>query len=201
LVAEFCRAIGWHDAHGQPCLSAASVALRKLEQQGQVKLSPLPPRTQGDVPRGLRDDGQPLPALPQLPARGPVPGLRVRLVQDEHDPAHRLWNRLIVREHPLGRSSLVGAQLRYVIEGDAGVVGAVGFGPAAYHVACRDFWMGWTPAAREQHRPRVIGWARFLIRPGLASPNLASQGYGLVLPRVADDGQQRYGIRPVLVET
>jgi hypothetical protein len=201
LVAEFCRAVGWHDAHGQPCLSAASVALRKLEQQGRVKLPPLPTRPPGDVPRGLRDDGQPLPALPQLPTQGLVPGLRVRLIQDEHDPAHRLWNRLIIREHPLGRSPLVGAQLRYVVEGDTGVVGALGFGPAAYHLACRDFWIGWTPAAREQHRPRVIGLARFLIRPGLASPNLASQCYGLVLACVAADWQQRYGVRPVLVET
>jgi hypothetical protein len=201
LVAEFCRAVGWHDAQGQPCLSAASVALRKLEARGQVKLPPLPAKTPGDLPRGLKDDGQPLPALPALPTQGPVPGLRLRLVQDEHDPAHRLWNRLMVREHPLGRAPLVGAQLRYVVEGDAGVVGALGFGPAAYHLACRDFWIGWTPAAREQHRPRVIGLARFLIRPGLTAPNLASQCYGLGLARVADDWQARYGIRPVLVET
>ncbi|MHB8736705.1 MAG: IS4 family transposase [Terriglobales bacterium] len=140
--------------------------------------------------------------MPQLPARGgPIPGLRLRLIQDEHDPAHRLWNRLIAREHPLRRRPLVGAQLRYLIECEAGILGAFGFGPAAYHLACRDSWIGWSPAARQRHLPRVLGLSRFLLRPGLRVPNLASRCYRLVLRQVAQDWHQRYGIQPVLVET
>jgi hypothetical protein len=143
-----------------------------------------------------------LPALPKLPAQaGLIRGLRLRLVQDEHDPAHRIWNRLIVREHPLARSPLVGAQLRYLIECDEGIVGAFGFGPSAFHLECRDQWIGWSARAREQNRSQVIGLSRFLLRPGLSCPNLASRCYGLVLQQVAGDWQTRYGVKPVLVET
>src|SRR5208337_765107 len=138
----------------------------------------------------------------QLPPRGGrLVGLRLRRIENEQDPAHRIWNRLIVREHPLGRSPLVGAQLRYLIECDQGILGAFGFGPPAYHLECRDQWIGWSRLARQQNRGRVLGLSRFLLRPGLRVPNLASQCYGLVLGQVGHDWEERYGVKPVLVET
>jgi hypothetical protein len=173
-----------------------------LETLGKVQLPPMAHRAKAALPRGLSDDGQPLPELPKLPARSSrITGLRLRLVQDEHDPAHRIWNRLIVREHPLGRSPLVGAQLRYLIECDQGLLGAFGFGPPSYHLECRDQWIGWSLLARQQNRGKVLGLSRFLLRPGLRVPNLASQCYGRVLGQVARDWQERYGVKPVLVET
>jgi uncharacterized protein DUF4338/transposase-like protein len=202
LIQEFCRAVGWHDARGRLSVSSASVALGRLEKENKVQLPPMTPRTKTARPRGLCDDGQPLPVLPQLTATGrDMTGLRLRLIQDEHDPAHPTWNRLIAREHPLGRSPLVGAQLRYLVECDQGIVGAFGMGPAAYHLECRDQWIGWSAQARQQNRDKVIGLSRFLIRPGLRVPNLASRCYGLVLRQVAADWQNRYGVKPVLVET
>jgi hypothetical protein len=125
----------------------------------------------------------------------------VILIADEHDPAHRIWNRLIVREHPLGRRPLVGAQLRYLVECEAGIVGAFGFGPPAFHLECRDQRIGWSLQARQQNRGKVIGLSRFLIRSELRVRNLASQCYGLVLRQVGGDWQARYGVKPVLVET
>ncbi|MGH6628307.1 MAG: IS4/Tn5 family transposase DNA-binding protein, partial [Burkholderiales bacterium] len=160
------------------------------------------PRRQSAAPRGLRDDDEPLPPLPQLPSQGGrIGGLRLRLIENEHDALHFVWNRLMVREHPQGRSPLVGAQLRYLVECAAGTVGAFGFGPPAFHLDCRDQWIGWTAQAREQNRGKVIGLSRFLIRNGLRVPNLASQCYGLALRQVAADWQTRYGVKPVLVET
>lgn len=202
LIEEFCRAVGWRDAQGRLSVSSASVALRRLEKENQVQLPPMAPRSQSGRLRGLSDDGQPLPVLPQWTASGhDLSGLKLRLIQDEHDPAHPIWNRLIAREHPLGRSPLVGRQLRYLVECDQGIVGAVGFGPPAYHLECRDQWIGWSAQARQQNRDKVIGLSRFLIRPGLRVPNLASLCYGLVLGQVAADWQRRYGIKPLLVET
>lgn len=205
LVEEFCRAVDWRDAKGRLGLSSARVALRRLEQRGLVQLPAAAARRKAGV-RGLLDDGLPLPPLPRLPTSGgAIAGLRLRLIQDQHDPGHLVWNRLIVREHPLGNRPLVGTQLRYLIEcgleSDPQMIGAFGLGPAAYHMACRDQWAGWSLEARQQNRSQVIGLSRFLIRPGLHVPNLASQCYGLVLRQVADDWQARYGVRPVLVET
>ena len=202
LVGEFCRSVGWRDAKGRLSISSASVALERLEHRGLVKLPPRVARRRGPVPRGLTDDGLPVPPVPKLPQAGVSLGqIRLRLVQDSQDPAHVVWNRLVVREHPLGRRPLVGAQLRYLIECDEGVIGAFGFGPAAFHLDCRDQWVGWSLAARERNRSQAIGLSRFLIRPSLRVANLASQCYGLVLRRVADDWSQRYGVKPVLVET
>lgn len=202
LVAEFCRALPWLDHRGQPCKAAAGLALARLEKFGWVQLPPPAPRASHSKPRRLMDDGQPLPPLPELASRaGPLAGLRLRLVSGSEDPAHRIWNRLITREHPLGGAPLVGAQLRYLIECDAGIVGAFGFGPPSYHLACRDQWVGWSLEAREQNRHRVVGLSRFLIRPGLRVPNLASQCYSLAARQMPADWKIRYGVRPVLMET
>src|SRR3972149_7234677 len=179
LVAQFCRATDWRDAKGRLRVSSANVALSKLEKQGKVQLPPRLTRAPGPMSRGLWDDGQALPPAPKLPAQGPIPGWRLRLIQDGSDPAHRIWNRLIVREHRLGRSPLVGAQLRYLVESDLGIVGAFGFGPPAFHLHCRDQWIGWSGQAGAQNRGLVIGLSRFLLRPGVSRPNLASQCYGL----------------------
>src|SRR5439155_7006988 len=71
----------------------------------------------------------------------------------------------------------------------------------AYHLECRDRWVGWSLQARQQNRNQVIGLSRFLIRSGLRVSNLASQCYRLALGQVGKDWQVRYGVRPVLVET
>ncbi len=62
--------------------------------------------------------------------------------------ASRLWNALIQRYHYLGSSPLPGAQLHSLIQWDGGVLGAIGFGAAAWKVAARDRWLGWTPEQR-----------------------------------------------------
>jgi len=202
LIAEFCRAVGWQDGQGRLCLSSAHVALRRLEKRGLVQLPPMAVRNKGPRARGLSDDGEALPELPKLlGGGGKLAGLRLRLIEGEDDPGHRVWNRLIVREHPQGRRPLVGAQVRYLIECPTGIVGAFGFGPPAYHLECRDQWVGWSLQARQQNRGKVIGLSRFLIRSGLRVPNLASQCYSLVLRQVGEDWERRYGLRPVLVET
>lgn len=169
------------------------MALERLEDLGQVQLPAPAPRLARSSPRQLLDDGAALPVLPQLVSRPPE--LSLQLLQGQEDPKHGLWNRLILREHPLKGAPLFGAQLRYLLRSPEGVLGAFGIGPAAYHLACRDQWIGWEKATRQAHLCEVIGLARFLIRPGLRSPNLASRAYRLLLHRVAGDWQERYGIK------
>ena len=202
LVEQFCRATGWVNRRGELCASSANVALKRLEEQGRVRLTPAQPRAERKQVRQLIDDGQPLPPLPVLPQSVQQIGdLDFQLLSDAKDPDHLLWNRLIIRQHPLKAAPLVGAQLRYLIRCEKGIIGAMGFGPAAFHLECRDSWIGWDREAQQQNRPEVIGLSRFLIRPGLRCANLASRCYGIVLSRVAKDWHQRYGVKPVLVET
>jgi hypothetical protein len=202
LVEQFCRATHWLNRQGKPCLSSANVALKRLEEQGRVKLPPAQPRAVRQQARQLVDDGRPLPALPVLPPSvDQLRGLEFQLLSDATDPDHGLWNRLIIREHPLKAAPLFGTQLRYLIRCEQGIIGAMGFGPGAFHLECRDQWIGWDGPARQENRAALIGLSRFLIRPALRCANLASRCYGLVLRRVAQDWRQRYGIKPVVVET
>ena len=202
LLKEFCRRTDWRNGKGELCLSSANVCVKRLEAQGLVRLPPPAPRAARSAQRKLLDDGQPLPPLPKLPQSvEQIADLHLHLITDAEDGQHRLWNRLISRLHPLHGAPLVGAQLRYLIWAGAQAVGAIGFGPPSFYLACRDCWIGWDAQAREQNRHRVLGLSRFLIRPELHCSILASHCYRLVLHRVRADWLARYGVEPVLVET
>ena len=202
LVEEFCHATNWFNPKGEPCIGSATVALCRLEEQGEVFLPARRPRAKPSTPRQLRDDGLPLPPLGKVPRRvEQIVGLHLRLIENDRDPAHAIWNRLMARHHPQGKAPLVGSQLRYLIQSESSILGAFGFGPASFHLECRDKWIGWTPEARNLNRSLVIGLSRFLIRPGVSCSNFASCCYGLVLKQVQADWLKRYGVAPVLVET
>jgi hypothetical protein len=126
LVRDFCCWTNWRNRKGQLCRASANVALNRLEKQGLVKLPPPAKRSPRKEPRRLVDDPMPLPKAPRLGAG--VPTLTLQLIQGQEDPDHRLWNRLIIREHPLKAAPLVGAQLRYLVRSPEGVIGALGVG-------------------------------------------------------------------------
>lgn len=201
VIEEFCRLAHWRNRKGELCVSSANVGLKRLEKQGLVRL---PPPQAGKGPkaeRRLRDDGLPLPPLPQL-TEASLSNLRLSLITDRHDPQHLIWNRLISREHPLQGAPLVGAQLRYlIIAGDNDILGAIGFGPPAFYLSCRDCWIGWDAQAMAHHRTQVVGLSRFLIRPGVCWPNLATMCYRLALQRLRQDWWERYAVKLLLVET
>jgi hypothetical protein len=130
---------------------------------------------------------------------GQLSGLRLEAVRGQR--ASRLWNGLIERYHYLGYSPLPGAQLRYLIDCDQGMLGAIGFGAAAWKVAARDRWIGWGRSEREAHLGQVLNNARFLLLPWVEVKHLASKVLSLAVRRVAEDFPARYGERVVLLET
>ncbi len=198
LAREACALLAWYRPDGRPALSSAKVALRKLQKRGMLNLQP----TGTKVRHRLRASGQKLPELQGVPRRvDQVRGLRLHLLSGQEDPLHGLWNDLIIAQHPCGDAPLVGAQLRYLIGSDQGWLGALGFGPAAFVLGSRDQWIGWSTAARLGHLREVIGLSRLLIRNEVRCTNLVSKVLSLVLARLAGDWQERYGVRPQLVET
>jgi hypothetical protein len=198
LARETCSLLAWYSPNGRPALSSAKVALRKLRRRGV-----LAPRKEGrKKSHRLRSSGQKLPLVARVPARVDlVQGLHLHLLIGQEDPLHLLWNDLIIAQHPCGDAPLVGAQLRYLIGSDHGWLGALGFGPAAFVLSCRDQWIGWPTASRLGHLAEVIDLSRLLIRKEVQCANLVSKVLSLVLEKVAEDWQQRYGVRPLLVET
>ena len=114
----------------------------------------------------------------------------------------KIWNGLMERHHPLGAGPLCGAQMRYLIRAaDGQWLGGLAFSAAAWRLHARDEWIGWDEVAREQNLHQVVGNSRFLILPHVRVAHLASHVLGLVLRRLREDWNQRYGYELLLVET
>ncbi|MCL5677470.1 MAG: DUF4338 domain-containing protein [Firmicutes bacterium] len=77
----------------------------------------------------------------------------------------------------------------------------LGFGAAAWKVAPRDRFIGWTAAQRQAHLHLVVNNARFLVLPWVRARYLASSVLALAARRIGADWQARYGYRPVLLES
>ncbi len=200
MAREVCEHLAWRSPNGRPALSSAKVALRKLARRGLLDLPS--GRPAGPQTHRLRSSGERLPRLDAVPGRvDRVQDLSLHLISGPADPHHRLWNDLIIAQHPCGNAPLVGPQLRYLVGSAHGWLGAIGFGPAAFVLGARDQWIGWSTRARLSQLKQVVGLARLLIRREVRCANLASKVLSLVLERLPEDWQSRYGVRPVLVET
>ena len=114
----------------------------------------------------------------------------------------KLWNEFVARYHYLGYKTLVGAQMRYAVHDRNGwPLAMLGFSTAAWKLAPRDTFIGWTRQLREKNLPFVVDNPRFLILPWIKIPNLGSHILALIRRRLPDDWTERYNTTPVLIET
>src|SRR6059036_703934 len=197
-LAEFvCEQFGFQDPRGQNQLSGCLKGLRELEAKGWFQLPP--PETQKGRPSPRRLS-EPVPAAQGVAEEvGEVDGLELILVEKESQM--RIWNELMIREHPQGAGPLIGRQVRYLIGSGHGWLGAFGFAAPALQLADRDRWIGWDAEQRRAHLHAVVGLSRFLIRPSVQCRNLASRLLSMSLERLVEDFQRRYHYRPWLVES
>jgi len=122
-------------------------------------------------------------------------------VSSRYAKESKIWFAMIEKHHYLGNANLCGAQIRYLVKSAHGYLGALAFSAACWSLKDRDNFIGWKEEARRVHLDRVICNSRFLILPTVRVANLASHVLSLALRRVAQDWDERYCIRPVLVET
>jgi hypothetical protein len=197
-LADFlCEEFGFQDPSGQRQRGGCLKALRELEAKGWFHL-PLPEIQKGaPSPRRLPE---PLSEPEAVPGDvGEVGGLELILVEQESQM--RIWNELMIREHPQGAGPLVGRQVRYLIGSAHGWLGGFGFAAPALQLADRDGWIGWDGEQRRAHLHGVVCLSRFLIRPRVECRNLASRLLSMSLQRLVEDFQRRYHYRPWLVES
>lgn len=197
LADRVCDHFGFVDAVGVRQRSSCLQALRELEHGGLFRLPPAQTQPGPSRPKRLLDAVPPAEAVPET--AGAVAGLRLLLVETEQDM--RVWNELMIREHPRGAGPLVGRQLRYLVCSEHGYLGGLGFGAAALQLEARDRWIGWDVPTRRRLLHTVVGLSRFLIRPEVHCRNLASRILGLGIGRLRVDFERRYGFEPLLVET
>jgi hypothetical protein len=75
------------------------------------------------------------------------------------------------------------------------------FTSAAWRMAPRDRYIGWSDTARRTNLPRIVNHSRFLILPWTRIPHLASHVLSRVAQQLPSDWQSRYGVEPLLMET
>ncbi len=197
LAELVCEEFGFQDPRGENQWGGCLKALRELEGQGMFQLPPATIHRRSPSPRRL---DEPVAEPQSVPAEvGEVCGLQ--LVGVEQESQMRIWNELMIREHPQGAGPLVGRQLRYLVASEHGWLGAFGFAAPALQLADRDHWIGWDGEQRRAHLHGIVGLSRFLIRPSFQCRNLASQLLSMSLQRLVEDFQQRYHYRPWLVES
>lgn len=199
LAEAVCQQFGFLDARLRAQTAGCVKALRELERAGHFVLPAVcvSGRGIGKSPRRL---GEPVEAARDVPDQaGDVRGLT--LIKVDNIDQMRVWNELMLCEHPQGAGPLVGAQMRYLIDSEHGWLGGFGFGAAALQLADRDQWIGWDADTRREHLHRVVGMSRFLIRTSVRCHNLASRVLGMALRRIGPDFETQYGYRPWLVES
>ena len=126
-------------------------------------------------------------------------GIQIRLLEPDELPRSQ---QLLAEHHYLGGLKPVGERLHYAVTDAQGDwLGVLVFCAAARRLRPRDQWIGWSEEQRRRRLPLIASNTRFLLLPHKAVPNLGSKTLRLVLARLADDWQARYGHPVLIVET
>jgi hypothetical protein len=174
--------------------------LDKLQSRGEIELPAKQSCKQRGPARPIRWTEQ---TAAQAQLRGALVQVQpVRLQPVSQDAAQtKRWNEYVDRYHYLGYKRPFGCAQRYFIESARGVLGCVLTAGAAKCIGVRDGWIGWSEAQRLSGLPWVINNSRFVLFPWVQVQHLASHVLGQLARRVAQDYAQRWGYRPVLLET
>ena len=134
--------------------------------------------------------------LPHAEEQAVLDQLQVRLLEPKELSR---CNRYLDKHHYLKRIRPVGERLYYVAtDGQDQWLALLVFSSAAEHLKDRDRWIGWTLEQRQRRLRLVVNNSRFLVLPEGTLPNLGSKVLRMVLDRLSDDWQNRYG-HPVLI--
>ena len=199
LAFTICENLPWAAPNGQLRVHECLPLLEQLAEAGLIKL---PAKRAHAAHRPARILAEPLPATEVVASLGEVRPVTVELVPSGEQA---VWDATMAKYHALGYQRAFGAHQRYWIRGEVAgrrmVLGALLFAAAARHVAVRDAYLGWTRQEQQRFRYRIVANSRMLILPGVQVPHLCSHALALALRRLPEDWQERYGYRPVVVET
>jgi hypothetical protein len=200
LAATICELLYWRRPNRKLKIPECVEWLQKMqEHQGLPQL----PQLRVTKPRGAHRFQADPHSDPQSPLRGRLADfqpLRLQLIDDL--AGRRLFQQYIQRYHPLGYRVPYGAQLRYLVRAPRqDVLACLLFTSAAWKMAPRDAWIGWSDQARRANLARVVNNSRFLILPWVGVPHLASHILALAARQLPTDWRAAYAVQPLLLET
>jgi hypothetical protein len=203
LSLHLCQLWNWRNGAGRLKDMAARTLLLKLHQRGFIELPPAQRRTArpcAQAPALLQPEL--LPAGPP-PIEGLLEALQPLSLELAHTPRLRREARqLLAQYHYRGFNGAVGENVQYLARDRHGrVLAVMVFGAAAWKVAVRDQFIGWSVPQRQRHLNGITNQQRFLILPWVRVAHLASHLLALATRRLSADWQARYGHPVWLAET
>jgi hypothetical protein len=195
-----CVHWNWRQNNGGLKDIACRDLLLRLER---LRLIQLPPRQSQKANYRII---QPLPAEFDENTAPPLTGrvdafsrLHLEMVRGRENES--LWDALVDRYHYLGCRTIVGGYLKYLAYLDGQLVACLGWGSAAWKVGCRDRFIGWTAAQRQQRLGSLANNVRFLILPWIRVQHLASKTLALSARLLPLDWQRVFADELCLLET
>lgn len=127
----------------------------------------------------------------------------LRLIKIERGDTYlsNSWKDMMNEYHYLGSPLRIGAEIRYLISSEFGLLGGLGFSSPAWRCGDRDQWIGWENKERERNLQKIVNNSRFLILPYVRVRNLASKVLSMSANRIRQDWQERYEKKIILLET
>ena len=199
LSRRLCRLWEWRQPNGAYREIACRDLLRQLENRNLIQL-----------PAALHSARQPgyknsvaAPDLATDPMAVSLDRIKseIRFVQVETAPQRHLLRNLLGAYHYLGYRQPTGPSIGYLVYWQDRPMACARFGPAAWKVAARDRFIGWTSEQRRLGLKRLVNNDRFLILPWVQVVHLASFLLGRMCRRLAQDWWSVYQESIVLAET
>jgi hypothetical protein len=191
LSRHLCELWNWRNPAGRLKDMAARTLLLKLHARGLIQLPPPQTRTRRPCAQApsFFQPGLLLLLPPNL--NSDLKSLQPVSLELAHTPKLRPHVReLLIQYHYRGFNGAVGENVQYLARDVQGRALAVMiFGAAAWKVADRDRFIGWSPELRVQHLGLIANQQRFLILPWVRVPHLASHLLALATRRVSQDWQ------------
>jgi uncharacterized protein DUF4338 len=202
LAATLCELLDWRRPSGGIKSRECYLFLRELHRRGWLPWLTAPQPRAHRTPLAKLTAG-PAPSHDML--TGPLERYRpIQLQLIEEADQRRLFREYLDRYHYLGYRAPYGAQLRYfarAAQPELPPLAALLFTSAAWRMAPRDRWIGWSDQVRQRNLSLVVNNSRFLILPWTGIPHLASHILARAARQLPGDWQARYGVAPVLLET
>jgi|SRR5271157_4311943 len=202
LSRTICELLDWRRLNGALKARECYFFLQRLQARGWLASLPAIRLTSPRRPRTVTLDSESDPGAPLSGPLGHYLPLEFLLVQA---PAHRrLFRQYIQRYHYLGYRVPYGAQLRYLVRSSQSsrpLLACLLFTSAAWKMAPRDTWIGWSDTARLAHLPQVVNHSRFLILPWVRVPHLASHILARAARQLPQEWRTFYHVQPLLLET
>jgi hypothetical protein len=190
LSKEICRNWNWRQANGQLKDMICRGLLLRLEKEGYLilpsrKFSPQNPFLNRKAPEHVEIRKDPIKtSLQQL---GPI-----NIEQVRRSPHEKLFNGLIAQYHYLGYSQPVGEHLKYIAFSQGRPLACFAWSSAAWHIRCRDSFIGWEPDVRKKNLHLLAYNNRFLVLPWVHVKNFASHILSKCTKVLSSDWQRIY---------